>query len=106
MADFLPVSVVVPTVGRLELLNRCLASIGRCSPAPAEVLVVDQSGNEAVRAAVEHEGARLITLPEANVARARNVGLREARQEKVLFTDDDCTVAGDWVQVGFDLLDQ
>ena len=104
MADFLPVSVVVPTVGRLKLLDRCLASIARCAPGPAEVLVVEQSGDEAVREAVERQGARLIALAEANVARARNVGLREAREEVVLFTDDDCTVADDWVRVGFDLL--
>ena len=43
MRDPAPVSVVVPTIGRLASLEACLRSLAACDPPPAEVLIVDQS---------------------------------------------------------------
>ena len=40
----LPLSVVIPTIGRCELLRRCLRSVLACTRAADEVIVVDQSG--------------------------------------------------------------
>jgi GT2 family glycosyltransferase len=104
MTGTLPVSVVVPTVGRPRLLADCLGSISRCDPLPSEVLLVDQSGEPAVADVAERFGARLVVLPQPNVARARNVGLREAREAVMLCTDDDCTVERSWVGTGHQLL--
>ena len=42
------VSVVVPTIGRVEQLRVCLGSLARCEPRADEVLVADQSGDPAV----------------------------------------------------------
>jgi glycosyltransferase involved in cell wall biosynthesis len=53
-----PLSVVLPTIGRAELLVACLASIAACEPGAAEIIVVDQSGDQAVRSA-ESMGASL-----------------------------------------------
>ena len=44
----LPVSLVVPTIGRTELLRDCLRSVAAGSALPAEVVVVDQSGGDAL----------------------------------------------------------
>jgi GT2 family glycosyltransferase len=104
MTGTVPVSVVVPTVGRPRLLADCLGSISRCDPLPSEVLLVDQSGEPAVADVAERFGARLVVLPQPNVARARNVGLREAREAVMLCTDDDCTVERSWVGTGHQLL--
>jgi hypothetical protein len=43
-------------------------------------------------------GARLRVFydPRRNVARARNTVLSEARNDTILFTDDDCVVPGEW----------
>ena len=95
-----PVSVVIPTVGRPELLSECLRSLERCDPRPAEVIVVDQSGDRSLDEVVERFpglGSRLVPLEVRNVAKARNLGLERAGEEVVLFTDDDCTVAPSWV---------
>ena len=96
----LPVTVVVPTIGRPELLRSCLESLVRCRPPAAELLVVDQSdGSEvgAVAASFAEAGCRHVTCEPRGLAMARNVGLRLARHDVVLQTDDDCTVAVDWV---------
>jgi GT2 family glycosyltransferase len=107
MADRLPLSVVIPTIGRLELLSACLASIERCGRGPDEILVVDQSHDPAVAALVEQfasVGARLVPSHGRGVAKGRNDGLAAAVNEIVLITDDDCTVAVDWVETAARLM--
>jgi GT2 family glycosyltransferase len=96
----LPVSVVVPTIGRAELLGSCVASIAACEPRAAEIIVVDQSGDPAVRSVVERfadRGARVLVSTIRDRSVAVNHGMREARHEIILVTDDDCTVETTWV---------
>jgi len=98
-----PVSVVVPTVGRLDLLERCLRSVLACVPPAADVVVVDQSGAGDVAALVAGlDDATVRAVPDRGrgTARAMNVGLAAARHDTVLVTHDDCTVEPDWVGKG------
>jgi GT2 family glycosyltransferase len=105
-SETVPVTVVIPTIGRLEPLRRCLESLARSAPQPDEILVVDQSHDPAIEDAVaeivEARG-RVVRSDGAGVARARNDGLRAAANDVVLVTDDDCTVAADWVSTGAQL---
>ena len=100
------VSVLIPTIGRPEPLEACLRSLEACRPRAREIVVVDQSGGEAVADVVgrfAHIGARLIPMPERGVARARNRGLQEVRHEIILLTDDDCIVDSSWVGLSHEL---
>jgi GT2 family glycosyltransferase len=102
-----PVSVVVPTVGRVDQLRSCLDSLAACVPLPSEVLVVDQSGDPALATLVSRysaAGARVVPCPGRGVSKGRNLGLREAAHEIVLVTDDDCTVEPDWVGTAWRLM--
>ena len=106
MSQGVPVTVVIPTIGRLEPLRRCLESLARSAPLPDEILVVDQSHDSAIEQAVaEIVGARgrVVRSDGVGVARARNDGLRVAAHDVVLVTDDDCSVAPDWVATGTQL---
>jgi GT2 family glycosyltransferase len=98
-AEPLPVSVVVPTLGRASLRG-CVESLVACRPRPAEILLVAQ-GDQAAAAALADEfaamGARLVPSSGSGVAQGRNLGLAVAAHECVLITDDDCTVSTDWV---------
>src|SRR5436190_1272149 len=101
----LGLSVVIPTAGRPALLRRCLGSISCCDPGAEEVLVVDQSGSSELAEVVDDfPGARLIVSRGNGVGRARNVGLAHASHDMVLVTDDDCTVANDWVAAACDVV--
>lgn len=102
MTEFssLPVTVVIPTVGRPEKLRGALDSIAACRPRAREVVVVDQSGAAAVFELVarfDHVGARVVRCRGRGVSRGRNLGIRDASHDLVLITDDDCTVAEGWV---------
>jgi GT2 family glycosyltransferase len=104
--EAVPATVVIPTIGRLEPLRRCLESLAASAPPPAEILVVDQSHDAELVALVDELGgirARVVPSRGLGVARSRNDGLRSAAHEVVLVTDDDCTVPADWVATGFRL---
>jgi GT2 family glycosyltransferase len=101
------VSVVIPTIGRVALLRDCLESLAACRPRPAEVVVVDQSGLPDVARLVrgyDRLGARIVESDARGVAAARNAGLKAVSHDTVLMTDDDCTVAPEWVRIGARLL--
>lgn len=102
-------SVIIPTIGRPESLRACLESLAGCDPLAAEIIVVDQSGAGATGALVEEFsgiGARRVGSDQRGVGHARNLGLRSARHDTVLITDDDCTVAESWVGEGVRLARQ
>ena len=102
MACTEPLTVVVPTIGRLDLLRACLTSILACEPPPDEVVVVDQSGGSGVSALIESLASpRLRRVPSGGrgIARATNCGIRSATHQLVATTHDDCTVSRDWVSV-------
>src|SRR4051812_41746778 len=77
------VSVVVPTCGRRELLERCLAALEAQSlpREQYEIVVVED---------VKREGP----------ATARNRGWRKARAALIAFTDDDCVPDRHWLENG------
>ena len=99
----LPVTVVVPTIGRSAILRECLESVVACRPRAAEILVVDQSRGPELADLVESlasAGVRRVRSDGLGAARCRNDGLRTASHDVVLGLDDDCTVSPDWVATG------
>jgi GT2 family glycosyltransferase len=99
-----PVSVIIPTIGRRELLEQCLRSVLACDPAPDEIVVIDQSGDASVAELLEDLGSpvRRLGCDGRGIARAMNIGLASARWDTVLVTHDDCTVSPDWVRTALD----
>ncbi len=101
------VTVVLPTIGRPELVRSCLESLASCEPRADELLVVDSSEDDTVERVVAGfagAGARVVRCNELGLGAAFNRGLREARHELVLMTNDDCTVHPSWVGIGAGLI--
>jgi GT2 family glycosyltransferase len=106
------VSVVVPTRGRPQLLNRCIASLvlQRFDPARFEIIVVDDDPNDDTREVVagwaSHtagKGPAITYIPSMGPhgpAAARNHGWRAARSPIIAFTDDDTIARADWLANG------
>jgi GT2 family glycosyltransferase len=99
-----PVTVVIPTLGRPVPLARCLDTLAECEPAASEIVVADQSGSDELAEVVARFaaiGARVVACDGRGVSNSRNVGLRAAANDLVMVVDDDCTVEPDWVGVGW-----
>ena len=89
------ISAVIPTYQREQVLLDTIDHLLKLEPAPAEILVVDQTEEHEpettqVLGRLENaEKIRWIRLPQPSITHAMNIGLEEARNETVLFLDDD-----------------
>ncbi len=98
------ISIVIPTYNRPEQLAICLLACSRLDyPRDRfEVIVVDDGGTMPVDEVVNQFHAfltlKLLRQGNAGPATARNMGATEATGEFLVFTDDDCAPAPNWLQ--------
>lgn len=96
------ITVVIPTLGR-AILEESLAWIADGSAWPAELVVVDQGGNQDVNrwmADLSQLGIKTVYVPSKQRGRAAavNRGIERVRTPFFAVTDDDCFVAQDWLE--------
>lgn len=95
------VTVVVATRGRGDSVVRTLRSVGTNRSVPYEVVVLDQSADEATATAVTPHlvdaRIRYVRSTSVGLARARNLAIATATTELIGLTDDDCEVPPDWL---------
>jgi glycosyltransferase involved in cell wall biosynthesis/GT2 family glycosyltransferase len=100
-------TAIVCTRDRSALLEVSLKSVAEsvAGRAGVDLLVVEQ-GDRVAEDVCRRLGvqARVVHDDGTGVSRARNIAMREARGEVVLFTDDDCRVPADWVDAHLDAL--
>lgn len=103
------VSIVVVSRGRGESLATCLCGLTRLLYAPYEIIVVcDAEGAAAVQTAGLTGLIKLVRFEEANISKARNLGIAEAAGAVIAFIDDDAVAEPTWLHhlvAGFDLPD-
>lgn len=93
------VSVVIATADRPSIVCDCLHSIGRQLPEDVEVIIVDAGKAHPVdeRSAKEAWGnTRVLCSTIRNAGSQRNLGVREAHGEIIIFLDDDTYVQLGW----------
>lgn len=96
------ISVIIPTVGRPEMLRRCLDSLAKQTTPVSEVLVVHCGDDPETRALAEDSvwkfDVRYFHHPERNCARQRNFAITRAKFDNLLLIDDDIEVDPQWVE--------
>lgn len=100
-----PVSAIIATVGRPELLRLCLESLAKQTVRIAEVVVV-HCGTDSETLTVTkdprwHEAGfevRYFHHGERNCARQRNFAIAQAKHDYLLLIDDDVEVDSHWVE--------
>jgi glycosyltransferase involved in cell wall biosynthesis len=92
------VSIVIPTTMRRQTVEPVAAAAVRAvSPLDGEVILVPNGPTEGRRSPeIRSPRLRVLECPVPKQSVARNLGLREARNDVVLFTDDDCVLVPDW----------
>lgn len=97
------VSVIIPTLDRPGPLAACLGALAAGFPPDAETIVVSDGGAQDLRPVlarfVEPLRLRLVEVPHAGQAAARNRGLEVARGQIAAFTDDDCRPCRGWLSM-------
>src|SRR5262245_47296119 len=100
------ISVLICTYNRSGELKKTLKSL-EAMVAPLdlrwELLVIDNNSNDDTRAVVEEFArtagftVRYVFTAEQGLCHARNTGIREAKGDILVFTDDDITVDSYWL---------
>lgn len=113
----LAVSVVMPTRGRPQLLERCLDALTAQTLAPEryEIIVCDDGPDDETRLLVHRfanaQRARGLTVRYLAInatqgpAAARNAGWRQAHAPIIAFTDDDTIPDARWLEAGLAAMD-
>ena len=95
------ISVIVCTIGRSEMVMRCLRSLAANEYAAYEILVVDQEAGSGLEAAIaaEFPSARIryFQLAKDGLSPARNFAIRQSTGEILAFIDDDAVAAPEWM---------
>ena len=104
-------SILISTKNRAHSLSECLDSLSQMKAAPGtnwEVLVADNGSTDATPDVIARFQGRLpirhILEPRPGLSRARNAAIRHSTGRFILFTDDDCLVAPDWLDTAIRLL--
>lgn len=100
------VSVIICTRNRAQSIIQCLASIDVAARAAsltdAEIVVIDNASDDDTQSVVQNCAAgssipvRLEYEPRLGLSIARNRGLRNARGDVLVLTDDDCRLSEDY----------
>lgn len=94
----IPVSVIVVSRGRPQALRRCIAGIAQSDHPLTELIVVtDTAGRSAVAETGHDRVIKTVPFEEANIAAARNAGVRAAAGEVCAFIDDDSVPEPTWL---------
>lgn len=103
-----PLSVVIPSHNRADLLRLCLASVYRHAPAGVEVVVVDDASPDGAvsETARAFPGVRVLRLDRrGGFCVAANAGLRAATYPIVELLNDDAEVEAGWAEAALKWFD-
>lgn len=95
----LPLSVVIPSYCRPDLLRCCISSVVRHAPEGTEIIVVDDAspGGQVSATAAGFSGVQIIRLSRrSGFSIAANAGIRAAHHAIVELLNDDTEVCASW----------
>ncbi|MCY0903681.1 glycosyltransferase family 2 protein [Arthrobacter sp. H14-L1] len=99
------ISVVIPCRNDAELLAKCLASLGRQTHPPLEIIVVDNNSDDESAEVARRHGVRLVTEMMPGIPAAAAAGYDAAVGEIIARCDADCLLPTDWLQrIGLEFL--
>ena len=86
-----PVTVVIPTYNRSRLVERAVTSVLRAVSPGDEIIVVDDGSTDDTEAVLARfsDRIRYLRVPNGGPGKARNHGIRAARNPLVAFLDSD-----------------
>jgi GT2 family glycosyltransferase len=100
LEEKIPVSVIIVTRNRPQLIQQCLDHLLRQDYEPFEMIVVDASSDQQTEEIVkQYPTVRYIYLPNGKnkMTQSRNLGIAAAKGEIIAFIDDDSMVREGWL---------
>lgn len=94
-----PLSIVVCTYNRSQLLKKCLDSLMNQTCKNYEVIVIDNNSSDNTKEVVEQYNSVLYFFePKTGLSYARNTGYEKASGEYIAYMDDDAYAVPNWCE--------
>lgn len=96
--------VVIITRNRPVQIKQCLNSLINQILKPDELIIIDSSATNDTRTVVlafkKKVQFKIVyeKIPHISISYSRNMGLKKAKSEIIVFTDDDCQVPNNWIK--------
>ena len=96
------VSVIVVTRNRCNMLIRAIESILSNETKANELIIIDNNSEDKTEEKIKkylkkHDNIKYYKEKKVGISYARNLGLKKANGEIIIYTDDDCVVAKNWI---------
>lgn len=91
------VSVVIPTLNRVDDLKRCLDALLAQTAAPDEIRVIDNGSTDGTRELLEKYPAQVMAAPGVPVSRLFNLGWTSTSAEFIAYLNDDAEAVPEWL---------
>jgi len=95
------ISVIIPVLNAEMTIGACLDALFRqtVSQDTYEVIVVDDGSTDNTPNIIsKYPGVRILRQEHINAGAARNLGVKHARGDIILFIDADCVPQEDWIE--------
>lgn len=94
------ISVIVGVRNEEKFIEECIESLLNLDYLrdSYEIIIVDGMSTDKTRELVQKYPVKLLLNERKNVAAARNLGVKNSREELVAFTDGDCKVDSQWLK--------
>lgn len=93
------VTVVIPTFNSGKYISRVLYRLyEESSWAPKELIIVDGYSRDSTLTIVRKYPVKVLFESKRNVAAARNIGIKNSKEDIIAFTDSDCVPDKKWVE--------
>ena len=99
------ISIIIPTYNRREEIKDLLISLKRQDcPSPFEIIIVDDGSTDGTRELLQSiakewgEQLRFLSQDNRGVGPARNLGIRHAQGDILVFVDSDCIAPPQWLK--------
>jgi GT2 family glycosyltransferase len=96
-------TVAISTMERPSALARCIGALLDCDTLPAELVIIDQSTDDATERIIGQVASSsavhivYVRQPRLGLAASRNAAIAASTRPIVTFTDDDCVPDSDWL---------
>ncbi len=94
------VSVIIPVYNRANVIGGCLDSLMEQSypSEKIEIIIADDGSTDHIKDVAHKYPVKLVRQPHTGMPAARNLGIKHASGEIIVFFDDDTIVDKDWIK--------
>ena len=94
-----PVSIIIPIKNRVNYVPDLIQNLLNLNYPEFEIIIVDDCSTDNTKNLLKQYPVRIISLEKSvGSAKARNIGIKEAKNDIIALTDSDCFVSRNWLK--------